>query len=45
MFIVARRGLRLKKSFFIWAFVFLFGALGLTMHVHFDPGSATDKSD
>jgi hypothetical protein len=44
MFIVARRGLRLKKSLFVWAFVFLFGAVGLTIHVHFDPGSAPEKS-
>ena len=37
MFIVARRGIRLRKSFFFWAFLLLFGVLGLTMHVHHDP--------
>ena len=45
MFIVERRGLRLKKGFFVWAFIFFFGAVGLTMHVHYDPGSAGEKSD
>jgi hypothetical protein len=48
MFIVERRGLRLKKGFFVWAFIFLFGAVGLTMHAHYDPDDAapaTDKSD
>ena len=37
MFIIARRGTRLKRSFFVWSFLMIFGALGLTMHVHFDP--------
>jgi hypothetical protein len=37
MFIVARRGLKLRKSFYFWAFLFLFGPLGLTMHVRYDP--------
>jgi hypothetical protein len=43
MFIVERRGLKLKKGFFFWAFLLLFGALGLTMHIHYDPGSAETK--
>jgi hypothetical protein len=37
MFIIARRGTRLKRSFFVWSFVMLSGALGLTMHVYLDP--------
>jgi hypothetical protein len=37
MFIVARRGIGLKKSFYFWAFLLLLGAAGLTMHVHYDP--------
>jgi hypothetical protein len=40
MFIITRRGTRLKRSFFVWSFLMLFGAVGLTMHVHVDP---TDK--
>jgi hypothetical protein len=41
MFIVARRGTRLKRGFFIWCFVMFFGLLGLTMHVHYDPDETT----
>jgi len=37
MFIVARRGTRPKRGFFAWSFILLFGLLGLTMHVHYDP--------
>jgi hypothetical protein len=37
MFIVARRGFRLRSPFFFWAFVCLLIGLGLTMHVHYDP--------
>jgi hypothetical protein len=35
MFIVERRGLRLKKGFFVWSFLLLIGALALTIHVHY----------
>jgi hypothetical protein len=45
MFIVEQRGIRLKRSFFIWSFLLLFGAVGLTMHVHYDPTSRRQKSN
>lgn len=44
VFIIARRGIRLRKSFFFWTFVFLFGAIGLTMHVHYDPTPREPKN-
>jgi len=44
MFIVARRGTRLKRGFFIWSLLFLFGALGLTMHVHYTPTNTEKNS-
>jgi hypothetical protein len=37
MFIVAQRGIGLKKGFFFWGFIALCGAVGLTMHVHYEP--------
>ena len=42
MFIVANRGIRLRKSFWIWmllAWVMAFGpgAVFLTLHIHYDP--------
>jgi hypothetical protein len=45
MFIVERKGTRLRKSFFVWAFLALFGAVGLTMHIHYDPSPDDPKSD
>jgi hypothetical protein len=44
MFIVARRGIGLKKAFYFWAFLLLFGALALTMHVHHEPTPGKTKS-
>ncbi len=35
MFIVQRNGLRLTKSFYWWFGILTFGALALTMHVHY----------
>jgi hypothetical protein len=37
MFIVPRKGFRLGSLFYVFAFVALFGAVALTMHVHYDP--------
>ena len=38
MFIIQRNGLRLQKSFFWWMGILTFGAIALTMHVHYcDP--------
>jgi hypothetical protein len=34
MFIVPRRGIRLKKWFYVLSFIALFGAVALTMHIH-----------
>ena len=44
MFIVARRRIRLRRSFYFWAFLLLLGAVGLTMHVHYDPALNEPKN-
>jgi hypothetical protein len=41
MFIVAKRGIRLRKSFWVWSIILwmfiLAPAALLTMHIHYDP--------
>jgi hypothetical protein len=37
MFIVAQKGLRLNRGFYVWSFLMMLGAVGLTMHIHYDP--------
>ena len=39
MFIVRRNSLNLRKSFFWWFGILSFGALALTMHVHYRDGA------
>jgi hypothetical protein len=43
MFVVERKGIRLKRSFYIWAILFLcLGPLFWTMHIHLAPRKERD---